>query len=81
MPWSSQSDRPDADRVSDDKYAIYSKVHHRLALLDSPDPNGWTIKELADEYGCSPSWMANVMRRLISNGQALITDEGRYIGA
>lgn len=75
-----QSDDHQAGRGDSDDWAIYSKVHHRLALLDSPDPDGWTVKELAEEYGCSERWMANVLARLVRDSNALKTKEGRYIG-
>lgn len=63
------------------EWSLFSNVNHRLALLDSPDPNGWTVAELAAEYGCPVSTMRSVVKRLVAERYALVTDEGRYIGA
>lgn len=61
-------------------WSVYSMVHHRLADLDSPDPNGWTARELAAEYHRQPAYMERLLRRLEQNGHALRTKEGRWIG-
>lgn len=63
------------------EWALYSNLHHRLALLDSPDPDGWTPEELAVEYGVTASTVKRVLKRLVENGHALVTNEKRYIGA
>lgn len=64
-----------------EEWSLFSNVNHRLALLDSPDPNGWTVEELADEFGCSVATMKRIVKRLVDGRYALVTDEGRYIGA
>lgn len=61
---------PTPGAYSDD-WAIYSKVNHRLPLLDSPHPEGWTITELAAEYNCSIGWMTKVMRKMVQRRDAL----------
>lgn len=62
-------------------WSLYSNVKHRLARLDSPDPNGWTVAELAVEYHRSASTMRRLLDRLVNERHAFVTDEGRYIGA
>lgn len=63
------------------EWSLYSRVKHRLDALDSPDPNGWTIAELAAEFGTSNNRMKNLIQRLIKDRYCLVTDEGRFIGA
>lgn len=63
------------------EWSLYSNVKHRLDRLDSPDPNGWTVAELAAEYGTSRATMERVLRRLVADRNALLTRDGRYMGA
>lgn len=63
------------------KWSTYSKVRHRLQLLDSPGVDGWTPQELAIEYGVTVSRMERILSQLVKNGHALITNEGGYIGS
>lgn len=80
MAWKSQSDRrqPEGYRP---EWSLFSNVNHRLQLLDSPDPNGWSIQELAGEFDTSVSTMRAIVKKLVDERYALVTDEGRYIGA
>lgn len=62
-------------------WSTYSNVNHRLQLLDSPDPNGWSPEELAEEYGTTVRRMREILAKLVRDDHALITNEGRYIGS
>lgn len=72
---------PAAPRGIDPEWSTFSKVNHRLQLLDSPDPNGWTVQQLATEYGVSTRRMQEILTKLVREGYALITNEGGYIGS
>lgn len=59
-------------------WSTYAKVNHRLPMLDSPHPDGWTVFELADEYHVHPSYMQRLLRRMKKDGTAVQTEEGRW---
>lgn len=61
-------------------WSAYAMIKRRLADLDSPDPNGWTARELAAEYHRKPVTIEIMLRRLEENGHAMQTAEGGWIG-
>jgi DNA-binding GntR family transcriptional regulator len=67
--------------MASEDWSLYSRVKHRLDRLDSPNVNGWTVEELAKEFEVSTTRMRNLLRRLVKDRNALVTDEGGFIGA
>ena len=61
--------------VGDPNWAGYSRVHHNL--MRHPDPEGWTVGQVAVVFGVSMSYAANILNRLVAAGCAIKEGE-RY---